>query len=183
MAYNRTYTLQEVVEILSASEHRVRPGSKSATGPKGHAISLHTQERKDKLSRPGRLPEVDSTFLVDRNSLSAIVHEALNSSSGQKELERLNHEAGPAEIHSVVLRRGENFDIFVVYRPKGGGQTSFDWASVAKGDGYIIQVYVAVHKIPGSQEIHIQTAYAEDFARTLGDSIERVEPPPGTGHY
>ena len=74
MAYNRPYTLQEVVEILSASEHRVRPDNMSAMGPKGHAISLHTQERKDKISRPGRLPQADSTFLDDRNSLAAMVH-------------------------------------------------------------------------------------------------------------
>jgi hypothetical protein len=139
MAYNRYYSLQEVVVILSASEHRVRPGG----GSRGHAISRHTLERQDKFSRPGHLPQADSTFLVDKNCLSEMVREA-------------------------------------VYRPREG-QSSFDWASAAKGDGYIIQILVIIDKIPNSKaDIHIHTAYPEDFARTQGDTILRATPRPGS---
>ena len=192
MTYNRQFTLQEVVEILHASEGRVRPDLTSGVGPKGHTISLHTQERADKFARPpshdgkpARLPSADSTFLVDRNSLAMMVHEALNSPSGQRELEKLNGSEQRVEIRSVILRQGKDFDVFTVYRPKKEGQTSFDWLSVGKGDGYIVQVYVNVYKIPNSSEdaIHIQTAFPEDYARTQGDSIVRAEPRPGSKHY
>jgi hypothetical protein len=176
MAYNRYYSLQEVVVILSASEHRVRPGG----GSRGHAISRHTLERQDKFSRPGHLPQADSTFLVDKNCLSEMVREALNSPLGQKELEKLNGEKSTVAIRSVILRQGGNFDIFAVYRPREG-QSSFDWASAAKGDGYIIQILVIIDKIPNSKaDIHIHTAYPEDFARTQGDTILRATPRPGS---
>ena len=192
MAYNRSYSLQEVVNILNASEGRPRPGVPFDKAERGHAISLHTQERTDKFARPKKqngekahLPSEDSTFLVDRNGFASMVHEALNSPSGQRELEKLNNSDEPVRIRSVVLRRGKDFDVFTVYRPKEGGQTSFDWLSVAQGDGYIVQIFLLVCKIPNSseQEIHIQTAYPEDYARTRGDSIFRATPRPGSRHY
>ena len=191
MPYNRPFTLQEVVEVLRASEGRLRPDITSGAGPKGHAISLHTQERADKFARPSHggkpahLPAQDSTFLVDRNCLAAMVHEALNSPSGQQELVKLNGSAIKAEIRCVVLRQGSDFDVFTVYRPKQGGQTSFDWLSVGKGDGYIVQVFVLVYKIPNSsaEAIHIQTAFPEDYARTQGDAIVRAAPRPGSKHH
>jgi hypothetical protein len=192
MPYNRTYSLQEIVEILHASEGRPRPDVAPNVAEDGHAISLHTHERTDKFARPkkksgeaARLPKVDSTFLVDRNSLAALVHEALNAPSGQVELAKLNDpKLGSIKIQSIVLRQGADFDIFTVYRPKEG-QTSFDWLSVAKGDGYIVQIFVLVCKIPHSsgEAIHIQTAFPEDFARTQGDSIVRATPRPGSKHY
>ncbi len=177
MAYNRTYSLQDVVRILNESEHRLRPDITSGSGPKGHAISMHTLERKNMMAREGHLkePVKDSIFLVDRNSLATMVHEALNSPTGQRELARLNEpDTKYVTIESVVLRQGKNFDIFTVYRPKPKGEQSyFDWLSVTKGDGYIVQVFVLVYRIPNSREddIHIQTAFAKDFARTQGDAI------------
>jgi hypothetical protein len=192
MAYNRPYSVRDVIEILRESEHRPRPDIASGTGPKGHAISLHSKERYNKFSRPSQgggaayLPTADSTFLVDRNSLALMVHEALNSPPGQRALEQLNApEQKCVAIRSVILRQGADFDVFTVYRPKKEGQTSFDWLSAAKGDGYIVQIFVLVYKIPDSSEeaIHIQTAFPEDYARTLGDSIVRAEPRPGSKHY
>jgi hypothetical protein len=176
MAFDRPYSVEEVQRILSASEHRPRPDVLSGTGPTGHAISLHTSERLCKFSRPGgSLPAKDSTFLISRNSLAGIVHEALNSPPGQRELKKLNDpQVKVANIRSIILRQGANFDIFVVYRPKTGDpQTSFEWASTRTGDGYIVDLFVQVYKISGatSGEIHIQTAYAKDFARTLGENI------------
>jgi hypothetical protein len=173
MPYNRPYSLDEVVRILDASEQRPRPDIAAGNGPKGHAISLHTIERPDKFSRPGNIPEKDSTFLVTRNSLAAIVHEVLNSAPGQRELEKLNGSSQKsAKISSIILRQGQELDIFTVYRPKEG-QTSFDWLSTTNGDGYIVQVFVLVYKIPNStsDEIHIQTAFPKDFARTSGETI------------
>lgn len=173
MTYNRSYTLDEVARILDASEHRPRPDRPSGTGAKGHAVSLHTLERKSAFARPGKLPVKDSTFLVSRNSLVPMVHEALNSPSGQRELEKLNQPSqASVEIRAVILRQGEHFDIFTVYRPKDG-QTSFDWLSSTNGDGFIVQVFVLVVKIPNSSEIHIQTAFPEDYARTSNENIVR----------
>ncbi|MCQ8128313.1 hypothetical protein [Methylomonas rivi] len=192
MAYNRSYSLQDTANILNASEGRPRPGVPLTKAESGHAISLHTRERVDSFSRPkkkngkdAKLPREDSIFLVDRHSLVSMVHEALNSRSGQSELERLNEpDVSSVEIQSVVLRQGKDFDIFTVYRPKKG-QMSFDWASVVKGDGYIVLIYILVCKIPNSssQEIHIQTAFPKDYARTQGDEIFRDTPRPGSKHY
>jgi hypothetical protein len=123
---------------------------------------------------------VDSTFLVSRNHLAAIVQEALNSDSGQRELEKLNSPACKrVDIRTVILRQGADFDIFTVYRPPvKGQQTSFDWLSTTNGDGYIVQVFVQVYKIPNStnNEIHIQTAFPEYYARTSGNNIGIVRP-------
>jgi len=102
-----------------------------------------------------------------------MVQEALNSPTGQRELARLHEpDTNSVKISSVVLRQGKDFDIFTVYRPKGE-QMFFDWLSLTKGDGYIIQMFVYVFRLTGSKEdqIHIQTAFPKDFARTDGDSI------------
>jgi hypothetical protein len=103
-----------------------------------------------------------------------IVHEVLNGPSGQQKLAELNDaKAKSVEIRTVILRQGD-FDVFTVYRPKEKGtQTSFDWLSSTKGDGYIVEVFVLVIKVPGSssEEIHIQTTHATDYARTLSDEI------------
>jgi hypothetical protein len=174
MNYNRPYSFDEVTQFLIASEHRPRPDLTGPGVPSGHAISLHTSERKDVFSRPGAIPKKDSIFMVARNSLVAMVHEALNSNSGQRELEKLNAPSvKSAKINCVILRQGPGFDIFTVYRPADGKQSSFDWLSTTKGDGFIVQVFVLVYKIPNSPTgaLHIQTVFPIDFARTAGDEI------------
>ena len=178
MQYNRPYTFNEVLHILNASEHRSRPDRPSGFGVKGHAISLHTAERENYFARPGALPVKDSTFLISRRSMAEIVHEALNSPLGQRRLEDLNKpEISSVGIRTVILRQGKdgkNFDIFTVYRPKEvGSQYSFDWLSTTRADGYIVQVFVLVVKVPGSSnaEIHIQTAFPEQYGRTVGNEI------------
>jgi hypothetical protein len=175
MSYDRPYSIEETKQILDASEHRPRPDSLPGTGTHGHAISLHTLERQDKWSRIGRIPKADSIFAISRNSLAPIIYEVLNSPSGQRELKKLNEENRQyVEIRTVILRQSAELEIFTVYRPKGG-QSSFDWLSTTNGDGYIVQVFVLVIKIPGStrHEIHIQTAFPEDYARTRGNEIVR----------
>ncbi|BBU31924.1 hypothetical protein BTHE68_56580 [Burkholderia sp. THE68] len=192
MAYNRTYSLQEVVDILNSSEHRLRPDLTSQNGPRGHAISMHTEERICMCARPphngapAKLPEVDSTLLAGRTSLALLVHEALNSAPGQRELDTLNAPGvNSASIRSVILRQGRDLDVFTVYRPSKPGQTSFDWLSAARGDGCIVTIFVRVYKIPGSRDeaIHIQTAFPLDFATTIGESIARARPRPGSKLY
>jgi len=176
MAYDREYTVGDIVRILNASENRLRPDITSGTGPCGHAIAMHTNERRDKFGRAGRIPGKDSTFLVERTGLASILHEAFNSSLGQRNLAKLNSPGQKyVKFTAVVLRRGANFDIFTVYRPPKGGQTSFDWLSVTKGDGFIVEVFVSIFKIPNcpNNDIHIQTAFAKDFARTDGEEIVR----------
>jgi len=170
MIYNRPYELADVARILDASEHRPRPDILSGTGPKGHAISLHTLERKNLFARD---KQRDSLFLVSRSDLAEIVHEALNSASGQRELEKLNQPNRKAVvIRTVIIRQGSNFDILTLYRPKTDEQVSFDWLSTTKGDGYIVQLFVTVYKIPNSaNDIHIQTVYPDHFARISGGEI------------
>jgi peptidoglycan/xylan/chitin deacetylase (PgdA/CDA1 family) len=170
MSFCRNYSLSEVVQMLDASEHRPRPDK--IAGAPGHAVGLHTTERRDVFSRPTK--KKDSVFLVNRQGLAALVHEALNSPSGQSKLGELDSEScNSVEIRSIALRQGSGFDVLTVYRPKGkDAQTSFDWLSTTNGDGFIVQVFVLAVKIPGvSSELHIQTAFPEDYARTSGDTI------------
>lgn len=170
MSFRRNYSLEEVVRMLDASEHRPRPDR--AAGAPGHAASLHTLERRDVFSRPAR--KKDSIFLLDRTGLAGIVHEAMNSPSGQAKLAELDSAACQStEIRSVVLRKGTAFDVLTVYRPKEkDAQTSFDWLSTTDGDGFIVQVFVLLIKIPGTADgLHIHTAFPEDYARTSGDTI------------
>ena len=119
----------------------------------------------------------DDIFGISRNSLVPIIHEVLNSPAGQRELRKLNQKTKlRVQIRSVILRQNADLDIFTVYRPeREGAQTYFDWLSTTKGEGYIVQVYVLVIKIPRSSSdgIHIQTAFPEDFARTFGNEIVR----------
>jgi hypothetical protein len=170
VSFRRSYTVDEVVHMLNASEHRPRP-DRSAGAP-GHAASLHTLERRDVFSRPTK--RKDSIFVLDRNGLAGIVHEALNSASGQAKLAELDSPTcRSTEIRSVVLRKGKGFDVLTVYRPKGkDAQTSFDWLSTTHGDGFIVQVFVLLIKVSDtSDELHIHTAFPEDYARTSGDAI------------
>jgi len=156
--------------MLEASEHRPRPDR--VAGARGHAISLHTLERKDVFSRPSK--KKDSVFVVNRQALASLVHEAFNSPSGQAKFAELDApECQAVEIRSVILRQGEGFDVFTVYRPKGAdAQTSFDWLSTTKGDGFIVQIFILVIRLPGvTNELHIQTAFPEDYARTAGETI------------
>jgi len=179
MSYNRLYSKEEIHQILCASERRSRPDKPLDFGKAGHAISLHTVQREDFFSRPGissdKLPKKDSILLGSRKNLILAVHEILNSIPGQIKLAELNHpDVDSVIIRGVILRNGNGFDIFTVYRPKNG-QSSFDWLSSHKGDGYIVQIFILVCKLRNSSrgEIHIQTAYPEDYARTLGDEILR----------
>lgn len=179
MPYNRVYSPEEIHQILCASERRPRPVKPPGIGKTGHAISMHTAEREDFFSRPGipsnRLPEKDSILLGSHKHLILAVQEVLNSTPGQIELAKLNHpNKYSVEIQGVILRKGNGFDVFTVYRPEGQ-QSSFDWLSTHKGDGYIVQMFILVCKLRGSarEEIHIQTAFPEDYARTLGDEILR----------
>lgn len=174
MSYNRQYTREEIHQFLCASERRLRPDIPQQYATIGHPISLHTEQREDFFSRPGNssLPRKDSIILGSRKHLILAVHEVLNSTPGQIELAKLNHpDTGSVVVRGVILRKGAGFDIFTVYRPPGQ-QSYFDWLSTHKGDGYIIQMFILVCKIPGNtKEIHIQTAFPEDYARTLGDEI------------
>ena len=181
MPYNRHYSKEDIHQIICASERRPRPDIPQHVAKAGHAISLHTVEREDFFSRPGvssdKLPAKDSIFLGSRKHLILAVHEILNSIPGQIELKKLDHpDVSSVVIRGVILRKGNGFDIFTVYRPRGTGQQgSFDWLSTHKGDGYIVQVFILVCKLPESirSEIHIQTAFPEDYARNLGDEILR----------
>ncbi len=179
MAYNRVYSPEDINLILCASEHRPRPGVPPEFAKLGHTISLHTSERRDYFSRPGvpsnQLPAKDSVLLCSRSSLVLALHEVFNSNPGQIELAKLNNPSATSVVlRGVILRQGKDFDVFTVYRPRGeGAQSYFDWLSTHRGDGFIVQLFILVCKIPGSasEEIHIQTAFPEDYARTLGDEI------------
>lgn len=179
MPYDREYSLSETRLILDVSENRQRPDRPANIARTGHAYSLHTRARSNVFARPAHnnqpanLPATDSIFFIPRLSLVPIIHEVLNSPPGQRGLRKLNQQSKThVALRSVILRQGSEFDIFTVFRPSGGGQTSFEWLSTTQGDGYIVQVFVLVVKVPGAnEEIHIQTAYPEDYARTDGDDI------------
>jgi hypothetical protein len=174
MAYNRKFTLPDVARILQQSEGRPRPDFTSPNAPAGHALALHTSARQNVLGRGGNYqPEADSMFVMPPADMAGFVCEALNSMPGQRALVTLNDPATKrAKIESLVIRKQAKFDIFAVYRP-GGGQSSFDWLSTMKGDGFIFLLFVLVCKIPNSatEDIHIQTAYPKDYARLQGEEI------------
>jgi len=182
MPYNRHFTQQDVARILNESEGRVRPGAKGDKSPFGHVFAQHTSLRTDFFGRKnakGKPIKQDTTFLVPPARMVELVHEALNSVPGQRALVELNHpDCKDVVIKSILIRRQTDFDIFINYQPKGG-QLSFDWLSTTTGDGFIFQLFVLVYKLPNStrEDIHIQTAYANDFARLQGDEIIRVRPP------
>lgn len=177
MPYNRPYSLSDVVRILDASEHRPIAQGKQGEDLVGHAISTHSIERTNVFARPdGKTPpDKDSIFLISRNSLATIVHEALNSTTGQRQLQKLNGQrTKPVSWRTVVLRKGDDFDVLTVNRPEAAGsQMSVDWLSAAKGDGFIVDVLVKVYKLPAStgEDIHVQTAFPMQAARTTGDDI------------
>jgi hypothetical protein len=182
MPYNRHFTQQDVARILDASEGRVVPGATGPQAPIGHVFAQHTNLRTNFFGRKnsgGKPIKQDTTFLVPPARMAELVHEALNSVPGQSQLVALNHpDCKRVEIESILIRRHEDFDIFINYQPKGK-QLSFDWLSTTTGDGFIFQLFVLVYKMPNSarEDIHIQTAYANDFARLQGDEIVRVRPP------
>jgi hypothetical protein len=113
MPYNRAYSLNDVHEILCASEGRLRPGVPIANAQPGHPITQHADGRADVLDkrygtvillhetieqtraeapgapRPRLAPyqpvRTDSRFL-SRMDLIRAVYQALNSPEGQTKL-------------------------------------------------------------------------------------------------
>ncbi|RZF24337.1 hypothetical protein EVC45_39445 [Paraburkholderia sp. UYCP14C] len=87
MGFDRTYSREEIHQMLCLSERRMRPSSKPKTARQGHPISGHTEQREDPFDR--RHIRQDSTF-VSRKDLVLAVEEALHHEIGQQKLATLN---------------------------------------------------------------------------------------------
>lgn len=184
MPYNRRYSMADVAQILRDSEGRARPGTAGANAKVGHALAQHTNARTAWFGRrndKGVPIEQDTTFLIPPSEMVGLVHEALNSVPGQIRLAKLNSpQKMRTTIKAILIRRGKGFDIFINHQPDvPGAQLSFDWLSATNGNGFIFQLVVVVDKLPQSprEEIHVHTAYADQFARLQDDDIVAVKPP------
>lgn len=97
MGYDRSYTREEIHQMLYLSERRLRPSSKPKNAQPGHAISQHTEQRSNPFDR--RRLSQDTTFST-RKDLVLAVEEALQSNTGQQALASMN---GPSGTKSCTI--------------------------------------------------------------------------------
>jgi len=163
MGYDRTYTREEIHQILCMSERRQRPGSIHH----GHAISRHSEQREDPFDR--REIKQDSTFAGRKDQILAI-EEALHDPLGQAELAKLNsHGVASCSITVQLSVQLGKIKANVVLSPMA--KVAKKWV-VAHGPQQYLQmvdvtsVFVLVDKLqpaPSWAPLHIQTAYPRAY--------------------
>ena len=161
MGYDRTYTREEIHQMLYLSERRKRPSAPAAHAHAGHAISRHTEQRDDPFDR--RNVKQDSTF-ASRKDLVLAVEEALHDTQGQAELAKLNaHGVNTCKIAVQLVATAGKIKANVVRNPftATGGHA-------AQGPQHYLQqvpvnsVVVIADKLEPAESwapLHIQTAY------------------------
>src|SRR4051812_24231255 len=103
MPYDRDYRLEEIHQILAASERRPRPYVPPAHAERGHPISQHTEQREDLFDR--RKIACDSVF-NSRRDLILCLQQALNSPVGKTELRKLTTQNSVRIIANLVWNQG-----------------------------------------------------------------------------
>jgi hypothetical protein len=168
MGYDRTYSREEIHQILCLSERRLRPTSPAAHAYSGHAISRHTEQREDPFDR--REIMNDGTF-ASRKDLILAVEDALHHPIGQRELATLNNNASRCTIAVQLSATLGKIKANVVTSP----------GSVGRGAARVLRegpqrylalvpvnsVIVVVDKCGLAESwapLHIQTAYPKDIA-------------------
>lgn len=166
MGYDRTYTREEIHQMLYLSERRLRPSTPAAKAHPGHAISQHTEQREDPFDR--RHIRQDSTF-ASRKDLVLAVEEALHDELGQQELATLN--AHNVHTCSIVVQLTATFGKIkanVVRNPMA--KIGNSWVPTQGPQHYLTHVlvssvFVLVDKLAPPESwapLHIQTAYPKD---------------------
>lgn len=162
MGYNRTYSREEIHQMLYLSERRLRPGG----AYEGHAISRHTEQRDDPFDR--RQIRQDSTF-ASRKDLILAVEEALHDPGGQQELATLNaHNVDNCKIEVQLSATLGKIKANVVQNPMA--KVGKKWVGAQGPQRYlqnvlVSSVFVLVNKLAPAESwapLHIQTAYPKD---------------------
>ena len=163
MGYDRTYTREEIHQMLYLSERRLRPTAPLAKAHTGHAISQHTEQRDDPFDR--RHIKQDSTF-SSRKDLVLAVEEALHSTPGQKELASLNgHGSDSCKINFQLSATLGKIKADVVLNPmaKIGKKTVPAQGPAQYFEGVpVSSVVLIIDKLADAGSwapLHIQTAY------------------------
>jgi hypothetical protein len=167
MGYDRTYSREEIHQMLYLSERRLRPSSPAAKAHPGHAISQHTEQRGDPFDR--RHIRQDSTF-ASRKDLVLAVEEALHDTIGRQALATLDaHSVSTCTITVQLNTTLGKIKANVVQNPmaKIGNKVS-----PAEGPPNYIEhalvssIFVLVDKLAPAESwapLHIQTAYPKDL--------------------
>jgi hypothetical protein len=162
MGYDRTYSREEIHQMLYLSERRPRP----STGHSGHAISMHTEQREDPFSR--RKIGQDSTF-ASRKDLVLAVEEALHDPIGKQELAKLNAK----DVHGceIVVQLSVTLGKIkanVVQNPMTPAKKPAQGPQNYLTNVLVSSVFVLADKIAPAESwapLHIQTAFPKDFVK------------------
>jgi hypothetical protein len=167
MGYDRTYTREEIHQILCLSERRKRPSVPADKAHHGHPISRHSEQREDPFDR--RNIKQDSTF-ASRKDLILAVEEALHDPDGQAELATLNaHDVHTCEIAIQLTATLGKIKANVVRSPMA--KVGKKWVGAQGPQQYlqkvdVTSVFVLIDKVlpaPSWAPLHIQTAYPKDY--------------------
>jgi len=163
MGYDRTYSREEIHQMLYLSERRLRPTAPAASAHEGHAISRHTEQRENPFDR--RQIRQDSTF-SSRKHLILATEEALHSTQGQQELRKLNaHGTHTCRIAFQLVATQGKILADVVLNPMA---TVGNKQVPAQGPALYLQklpvdsIILIIDKLAPSESwtpLHIQTAY------------------------
>lgn len=163
MGYDRTYTREEIHQILCLSERRLRPGGIHY----GHAIDRHSEQRDDPFDR--RQIRQDSTFACRKDQILAI-QEALHDPLGQAELAKLNtNGVNSCAITVSLSAQLGKIKANVVLSPMV--KIAKKWSPMEGPQQYlqgveVTSVFVLVDKVqpsPSWAPLHIQTAYPKGY--------------------
>jgi len=168
MGYDRTYSREEIHQMLYLSERRLRPSSPPAKARAGHSISLHTEQREDPFDR--RSIRTDSTF-VSRKDLVLAVEEVLHAAEGQQQLATLNAREVPSCAITVQLTGSQRkIKANVVRNPPmvkiGKEEFATEGPPLYLRDAQVSSVFVLVDKVGAAESwapLHIQTAHPRDI--------------------
>ena len=162
MGYDRTYTREEIHQMLYESERRLRPSAPQQHAHPGHAISRHTEQREDPFDR--RQIKQDSIF-SSRKDLVLAVEEALHDPLGQQKLATLNaHTVSSCSITVQLVATQGKIKANVVRNPMSP-------AGPSQGPQQFLEkvpvnsIFVLVDKLEPAESwapLHIHTAYPKD---------------------
>ena len=166
MGYDRTYTREEVNQMLYLSERRTRP-SAGVNGHSGHPISRHTEQREDPFDR--RSIAQDSTF-ASRKHLILAVEEALHDPLGQQALATMNSNGAASCSITVQLSATlGKIKANVVQSPMtkvGKKNVPTQGPQHFHQNVLVNSVFVLIDRLSAAEgwaPLHIQTAYPKDF--------------------
>jgi len=163
MGYDRTYSREEIHQILCLSERRPRPTAPPQHAYPGHAISRHTEQRENPFDR--RSIRQDSIFASRKNLILAI-DEALHSTIGQQELATLNaHNTERCKIIFQLSATQGKIKANLVLNPMTANGRPAQGPARYLQDVPVNAIVLIIDKFAPADSwapLHIQTAYPND---------------------